>query len=110
MPKMYFDYYASGAADQITLRENERAFRRIRLLPRFMVDVSSVNTQTDVLGHRVTMPILIAPTAMHKLATPEGEKDTYRAASELGTIMCLRYISLLSHKHTNTQTHKHTHM
>jgi (S)-2-hydroxy-acid oxidase len=96
MPKMYYDYYASGSADQITLRENERAFRCIRLLPRSMVDVSKVDTQTSILGHRVPTPILIAATAMHKLATPEGEKDTYRAASELGTVMCLSSLSTTS--------------
>ncbi len=43
-----------------------------RLRPRILVDVSSVDTITTVLGFRISMPIMVSPTAHHKLAHPEG--------------------------------------
>jgi isopentenyl diphosphate isomerase/L-lactate dehydrogenase-like FMN-dependent dehydrogenase len=59
------------------------------LRPRVLVDVSSVTTRTTVLGTEVSMPILVAPTAFHRLAHPDGELATARAAAATGTIMCL---------------------
>lgn len=84
-----FDYYAGGAGDEWTLRENVAAFRRWVLRPRVLVDVGSVTTTTTVLGAEVSMPILVAPTAFHRLAHPDGELATARAAEAAGTIMCL---------------------
>jgi 4-hydroxymandelate oxidase len=59
------------------------------LRPRVLVDVGSVSTATTVLGTDVSMPILVAPTAFHRLAHPDGEQATARAAAAAGTIMCL---------------------
>jgi isopentenyl diphosphate isomerase/L-lactate dehydrogenase-like FMN-dependent dehydrogenase len=84
-----FGYYAGGAGDEWTLRENEAAFRRWVLRPRVLVDVSDVTTQTTVIGTDVSMPILVAPTAFHRLCHPDGELATARAAAAAGTIMCL---------------------
>ena len=72
LPKNAFDYYASGANDMITLRENRAAFSRLRLMPKILVDVSSLNTETTVLGDKVSSPICIAPSAMQKMAHPDG--------------------------------------
>ena len=58
---MAYDFYASGANDEVTLRENRAAFERITLLPRMLVDVSARDLGTTVLGQPVSMPILIAP-------------------------------------------------
>jgi (S)-2-hydroxy-acid oxidase len=96
MPKMAFDYYASGAEDEYTLQQNRDAFSRIRLRPRILVDVSSVNTSTTVLGFRIAMPIMVAPAALHKLAHPEGEVATARAVSAADTIMILSTTSSCS--------------
>src|SRR5512140_1756800 len=90
---MAFDYYASGAHDEITLRENRAAFSRIALHYRVMVDVAKRDTSTTVLGARVGMPVLLAPTAFHKLAHPEGELATVRAAGAQGTAMILSSLS-----------------
>jgi len=79
LPKNAFDYYASGANDMITLRENRAAFSRLRLMPKILVDVSSLNTETTVLGDKVSSPICIAPSAMQKMAHPDGELATARA-------------------------------
>jgi 4-hydroxymandelate oxidase len=87
MSRMAYDYYAGGAEDEITLRENRAAFGRIALRPRMLVDVSVIDTSTTVLGQRVASPILIAPTAMHRLGHPGGELATARGAGAAETIM-----------------------
>ncbi|CAK8578335.1 unnamed protein product [Lathyrus sativus] len=89
LPKMIYDYYASGAEDEWTLKENRNAFSRILFRPRILRDVSKIDLTTNVLGFDISMPIMIAPTAMQKMAHPEGEYATARAASAAGTIMTL---------------------
>jgi len=88
-----FDYYAGGAHDEVTLRENRAAYDRISLAYRVLVDVSHRDLTTSVLGQPVSMPILVAPTAFHALATPEGERAAARAAGAAGTIMILSTLS-----------------
>ncbi|CAH2053716.1 unnamed protein product [Thlaspi arvense] len=89
LPKMVYDYYASGAEDQWTLQENRNAFARILFRPRILIDVNKIDMTTTVLGFKISMPIMVAPTAMQKMAHPEGEYATARAASAAGTIMTL---------------------
>ncbi|PON93459.1 Alpha-hydroxy acid dehydrogenase, FMN-dependent [Trema orientale] len=93
LPKMYYDFYNGGAEDQYTLKQNIEAFRRITLRPRVLVDVSRIDMSTTLLGYKISAPILIAPTAMHQLAHPEGEKATARAAAACNTIMVLSFTS-----------------
>ncbi|XP_042039871.1 (S)-2-hydroxy-acid oxidase GLO1-like [Salvia splendens] len=89
LPKMAYDYYASGAEDQWTLAENRNAFSRILFRPRILIDVSKIDMTTTVLGFKISMPIMIAPTGLQKMAHPDGECATARAASAAGTIMTL---------------------
>ncbi|ERM99295.1 peroxisomal (S)-2-hydroxy-acid oxidase GLO1 [Amborella trichopoda] len=89
LPKMVYDYYASGAEDEWSLRENRHAFSRILFRPRILIDVSNIEMTTTLLGFKISMPIMIAPTAMQKMAHPDGEYATARAASAAGTIMTL---------------------
>ncbi|KAK8968238.1 hypothetical protein KSP40_PGU017445 [Platanthera guangdongensis] len=96
LPKMVFDYYASGSDDQWTLRENREAFSRILFRPRILSDVKRIDTTTTILGHQISMPIMLAPSAMHKMAHPEGECATDRAASAAGTIMTLSLLATSS--------------
>lgn len=86
-------YVAGGADDEITLAENLAAFRRLRLLPRVLVDVSRVETATTLLGERLSFPVLLAPTAFQTLAHPDGELATARAASAAGTISVVSTLS-----------------
>jgi 4-hydroxymandelate oxidase len=88
-----FAYYAGGAGDEWTMAENERAFERHRLLPRVLVDVGRPELAITLLGTRLAMPVLIAPTALHRLAHPEGERATARAAAAAGTILCVSTIA-----------------
>ncbi|XP_031375405.1 peroxisomal (S)-2-hydroxy-acid oxidase GLO4-like [Punica granatum] len=91
LPKMYYDFYNGGAEDQYTLGENIEAYHRITFHPRVLIDVSRISLSTTILGHHVSAPILIAPTAMHKLAHPEGEVATARAAATCNTIMVMSF-------------------
>src|SRR5579875_220816 len=93
LPQMAYDYYASGACDEITLAENIEAYRRIKLLNRVLVDVERRDLSTTVLGQPVEMPILIPPMAFQRMAHDEGELATARAAGSLGTIMTLSTFS-----------------
>jgi len=83
----YYDYYAGGAEDESTLSRNRRGFAHYALLHRVLVDVERIDTATDALGAPVSMPILVAPTAYHRLADDEGETATARAAGAAGTLM-----------------------
>ncbi|MET8851328.1 alpha-hydroxy acid oxidase [Amycolatopsis sp. NPDC004625] len=83
----HYDYFAGGAQDEITLRENETAYKRLRLLPRVLRGSDKRDLSLTLLGTPSSMPILIAPTAFHRLAHPDGELATARAAARAGTIM-----------------------
>jgi isopentenyl diphosphate isomerase/L-lactate dehydrogenase-like FMN-dependent dehydrogenase len=88
-----YGYFAGGAGDEVTLRENVAAFQRLRLRPRVLADVSGVTTATTVLGHDVSVPIFVAPLAFQRLAHPDGEVATARAAARAGTIFCLSTVA-----------------
>jgi 4-hydroxymandelate oxidase len=88
-----YDYYAGGAGDERTLAENRRAFERVTLWPRVLVNVARVDTTTEILGQRVTLPVLLAPTAFNRLAHADGELAAARAAAAAGTIMVASTLS-----------------
>ncbi len=87
LPTNALDYYASGARDEQTFRGNLAAWGRWWLLPRMLVDVSKVSLGTTILGHPIALPIMVAPMAAQKMAHPDGELATARAAAAAGTIM-----------------------
>ncbi|RLN35985.1 peroxisomal (S)-2-hydroxy-acid oxidase GLO4 [Panicum miliaceum] len=87
LPKMHYDYINGGAEDEYTLRENIAAYGRILLRPRVLIDVSKIDMSTTLLGYNMPSPIIVAPTGSHKLANPEGEVATARAAAACKTLM-----------------------
>jgi 4-hydroxymandelate oxidase len=87
MPHMAYEYVSGGAGDELTLRDNVDAFNRLRLHPRVLVDVSQLDTRTTILGQPLEFPILMAPTAYHRLMHPEGELATVRGAGTSGATM-----------------------
>ena len=87
MSRMAFDFCASGAGDEYTLSDNRHAYNRLALAYRVLVNVEIRDLATTVLGQRVAMPVLIAPTAFQQLAHAEAELATARAAAAAGTIM-----------------------
>ncbi|MTK03524.1 alpha-hydroxy acid oxidase [Micromonospora sp. CP22] len=84
---VYWDFFAGGAGDERTLRANEEAFTRRWLVPRVLRGARERDLRISLLGSRLAMPVLIAPTAFHRLAHPGGEAATARAAAEAGTVM-----------------------
>jgi 4-hydroxymandelate oxidase len=96
LSKMALDYFASGAGDEVTLRQNRAAWEACKLRPRVLMDVSARNLSTTVLGQVIRLPVLVAPMAFQCLAHPEGEVATARAAAEMGTIVVLSTLSTKS--------------
>ena len=96
MPRGAFDYYAGGADDERTLRANLEAFDELWLRPRVLVDVSTPNPSLTLFGEKLSMPVLLAPAALHRLAHPDGELATARAATRAGTIMVVSTIATYS--------------
>lgn len=96
LSQMALDYYASGAWDEITLRDNRAAFERFKLRPRMLVDVSKRDLSTTILGQYLQLPVLIAPMAFQCLAHAEGEIATAKAAAKLGTVMVLSTLATKS--------------
>ena len=89
VPKHNYDFIAGGVDDEWTLRRNREAFSRITLRPRMLVDVSKLDLSLELFGQRIEMPIVIAPTAGHQQAHPDGELATIRAAGAVKTIMAV---------------------
>ncbi len=82
-------YFTGGALDERTLRDNRAAFDRRRMIPRVMTDVAEVDTGVELLGRRWPTPIWIAPTALQRMAHPDGELATARAAAARGITVTL---------------------
>jgi isopentenyl diphosphate isomerase/L-lactate dehydrogenase-like FMN-dependent dehydrogenase len=86
-------YYAGGAGDERTLRDNVEAYTRWQLRPRVLVDVAGCTTATTVLGQELSMPLAIAPVAFQRVAHPDGEVAMANAAKAVGTTICLSTLS-----------------
>ena len=93
LPPAYFDYIAGGGWDEVTIEANAAAFRERRLLPRVLVDVSGVQTETTILGAAVAAPFGFAPTALHEMVHPDGELASARAMTALGLPFVLSTLS-----------------
>jgi len=91
-----WDYYRSGAWGEWTVRANREAWESLRLWPRVLVDVSRRSAAGTCLGHELSWPLLLAPTALHRMAHPEGELATARAAARHGCPMILSSFSSTS--------------
>src|SRR2546423_2159587 len=87
------DYYDGGALDEITLRENTAGWERLKLYYHVLAGVKNRELGTTVLGKKISMPICVAPTAFHKLACPDGEIATAKAAKATGTLFVLSSLS-----------------
>jgi len=83
-----FDYFAGGSGDELTLADNIDAFRRVRLKPRALRGIVEADTAVTLFGHRLALPMLLAPTAFNRLAHPDGEVAAARAAAAEGTVLC----------------------
>jgi len=85
LPAVVFAYIDGGAEDEITLRENSRAFSDISFRPRQCVAVPTCDLRTTVLGRTFELPFLLAPVGFCRMFYPRGEVHAARAANEAGT-------------------------
>ena len=81
LPREAYDYTAQGVESEFTLRRNREAFDWVSIVPRTVVDVTSIQTETEVLGTKMAFPIMIAPSAGHAQLHPEGEIATYEGST-----------------------------
>ncbi|MET9261195.1 alpha-hydroxy acid oxidase [Amycolatopsis sp. NPDC004079] len=86
MEPAHYDYYAGGAGEEATLRANEEEFRRRVLVPRALRGVGKRDLTVEISGSTMSMPILVCPTAFHRLAHSDGELATAQATAEAGTV------------------------
>ena len=81
LPREAYTYTAYGSEGEYTLRRNREAFDWVELIPRGIVDVSSVKTETVVLGTPMKFPIFVSPSAGHSALHPDGEMATHQGAT-----------------------------
>ncbi len=93
---MAWEFFNGAVADEISMHWNLEAYRRIRLKPRCLVDVSHLDTRVTLFGQEHPFPIILAPTAYHKLAHPQGELATARGAGAAGATMVISTVATTS--------------
>jgi 4-hydroxymandelate oxidase len=96
IPHMAWEFFNGAVADEITMRWNKEAYQKIRLKPRILVDVSKLDTRVTLFGQEHPFPILLAPTAYHKLAHPEGEIATARGAGAANATLIVSTVATTS--------------
>jgi isopentenyl diphosphate isomerase/L-lactate dehydrogenase-like FMN-dependent dehydrogenase len=94
LPRPIFDFVDGGAEDEWTLRRNETAFQEICLLPRPLNGSRDRDLSINLVGHRLSMPVMIGPTGLAGLMWPQGEAAAARAAASEGTAYCLSHGSV----------------
>ena len=84
LPRGVFDYIDGGAEDEVSLARNRESFERIEFRPRVLRGVDAVDPGTTLLGRRLALPLVIAPTGFTRIAHPAGELAVARAAARAG--------------------------
>lgn len=96
LPRGVFDYIDGGAEDERTLAANSDAFARLTFRPRVLRGVESVDPSTTLLGRRLPLPLVLAPTGFTRIADPAGELAVARAAARAGLPYTLSTLSTRS--------------
>ena len=98
MPRALFErlFGSYGGPTMTSNTNNLAALEAIKLRPRVLADVSRRDLSTEVLGRKITFPIMLAPSGDHQRSHPQGELATARAAGAAGTIMSLSTASSYS--------------
>jgi isopentenyl diphosphate isomerase/L-lactate dehydrogenase-like FMN-dependent dehydrogenase len=89
LPQFAFDFIDGGAEDEVTLRANRRAFEGLTFRPRYLQDVTRRDQETSVVGTRLSLPVMLAPTGLTRIASRNAEVDAARAAGREGTVYVL---------------------
>ncbi|KAL5273656.1 HAO1 family protein [Megaselia abdita] len=94
--KSALDYFKSGSGEEETLKRNKDAFKKLRIRPRVLINVSKVNLNVEIFGSKLEWPVGVSPTAMQKMAHPDGEVASARAAGKAGSLFILSSLSTTS--------------
>jgi 4-hydroxymandelate oxidase len=84
-----FDYFVSGADDEVTLAENRSAFSRLKLHYRVLTGIKERALETEILGQKLNLPVIVAPMAFQRLAHNDGEVAMARAIADAGSLMTM---------------------
>jgi len=106
VPKMFYDYAESGSWTEQTFRENTSDFDKIRLRQRVAVDMSGRSTQSEMIGHKVSMPVALAPVGLTGMQHADGEIKAARAAEAFGVPFTLSTMSINSIEDVAQATNK----
>jgi L-lactate dehydrogenase (cytochrome) len=106
VPRAFFDYAAAGSYSEQTLRANCADLARLHLRQRVMVDVSSRNTSTTMLGEPVSLPLGLAPVGMTGMQHGNGEILACRAAQAAGIPFTMSTLSICSIEDVATAVNK----
>ncbi len=79
-----FGYVQSGASGEETLRKNVSSFSKYAIVPRFLNDVSNLDTSVTLFGRKYPTPLFIAPVGVQKIAHEDGDIATAKAAAKCG--------------------------
>jgi isopentenyl diphosphate isomerase/L-lactate dehydrogenase-like FMN-dependent dehydrogenase len=86
--KLAYDFIAGGVEDEQTLKANRAAFDRVYLIPRFMRDVTDIDTSLTLFGEKLDFPFFIAPTGGKNLVLPNADETVAKAALKTKTLIC----------------------
>lgn len=94
LPRFVFSYVDGGSDDESTLRENRRAFERLRFRPRTLNDVAERDTSASILGKKAAMPVIVGPTGLNGLSWRNGDLEMARAAVGVGVPFAASTVSM----------------
>jgi isopentenyl diphosphate isomerase/L-lactate dehydrogenase-like FMN-dependent dehydrogenase len=86
LPPMVFDFIDGGADEEFTVRENRRAFDDLAFVARVLAGVGERNQEVEILGRKLSLPVMLAPTGLARVAGRGGEIAAARAAAAHGTL------------------------
>ena len=89
LPRVCFDFIDGGAEGETTLGANERGFRELRFRPSHLTGSLERDLRAVVCGDEVSLPVLLAPTGLTRVASKNGDVDAARAAGRAGTVYCV---------------------
>lgn len=96
LPPAHWGYMATGVDDDLTLRANRNGFSRFQIRPRRLVDVTRIDTSTELFGVKWKTPLMISPVGTQRAFHPQGEIATAKAAASRGNLQILSTVSTSS--------------
>ena len=96
LPSPIFHYIDGGADDEVTLNRNTASFNECDLIPNVLTGIDAVDLSTQVLGQKLAMPLIFAPTALQRLFHYQGERATAKVAEKFGTLYGISTIGTCS--------------